>query len=73
MRLYLCGPGNAAHQKRILFRDWLRAHPEDAQAYEALKRRLAEEARSDFAFYTAGKSDFVARIVERATLAGLCG
>jgi GrpB-like predicted nucleotidyltransferase (UPF0157 family) len=25
-RLYLCGPGNPTHIKRILFRDWLRTH-----------------------------------------------
>jgi GrpB-like predicted nucleotidyltransferase (UPF0157 family) len=55
-RLYLCGPHNEAHEKRILFRDWLRSHPEDAAAYEVLKRRLAVEASGDFAFYTGGKS-----------------
>ena len=65
-RLYLCGPGNAAHLKRILFRDWLRTHPEDAAAYAALKRRLAVEASGDWDFYTGGKSDFVTEIVERA-------
>lgn len=67
-RLYLCGPNNDAHRKRILFRDWLRTHPEDAAAYEALKRRLAAEANDDFAFYTGGKSRFVAAIVERARI-----
>jgi GrpB-like predicted nucleotidyltransferase (UPF0157 family) len=66
IRLYLCGPGNTAHLKRILFRDWLRAHPEDAAAYEALKRRLAVEANGDWDFYTGGKSGFVAGIVRRA-------
>ena len=62
-RLYLCGPGNAAHEKRMLFRDWLRAHPDDAAAYEALKRRLAVEANGDWDFYSGGKSDFVAETV----------
>lgn len=66
IRLYLCAPGNAAHQRRIVFRDWLRGHPEDTLAYETLKRRLAAEAEGDFAFYTGGKSDFVAAIIERA-------
>ena len=68
IRLYLCGPGNDAHGKRILFRDWLRTHPEDAAAYETLKRRLAAEANGDFAFYAGGKSRFVAAIVERAQM-----
>lgn len=66
IRLYLCAPGNVAHQRRIVFRDWLRRHPEDTLAYETLKRRLAAEAEGDFAFYTDGKSDFVAAIVARA-------
>ncbi|MGV1833097.1 GrpB family protein [Agrobacterium vitis] len=66
-RLYLCGPGNATHTKRILFRDWLRAHPDDAAAYAALKHQLAADACGDWKFYTGGKSEFVARIVEQAT------
>jgi len=68
IRLYLCGPGNAAHLKRILFRDWLRTHAEDAAAYGALKRCLAAEANGDWDFYTDGKSEFVAEIVEKARL-----
>ena len=66
IRLYLCGPGNIAHQERILFRDWLRSHPDDAEAYAALKRGLAAKARGDFQYYTDGKSAFVAGIVGRA-------
>ena len=50
----------------MLFRDWLRTHPEDAAAYEALKRRLAVEANGDWKFYTGGKVEFVAGIVEKA-------
>jgi GrpB-like predicted nucleotidyltransferase (UPF0157 family) len=65
-RLYLCAPGSATHEKRILFRDWLRTHPGDATAYEALKRRLASEANGDWHRYTGGKSEFVAEIVEMA-------
>jgi len=65
-RLYLCAPGNATHIKRILFRDWLRTHPADAEAYADLKSQLAKDAGGDWQFYTGGKSEFVARIVEQA-------
>ncbi len=65
-RLYLCAPGTATHEKRILFRDWLRAHDDDAAAYQALKRWLAVQANGDWKAYTGGKSAFVAGIVERA-------
>jgi GrpB-like predicted nucleotidyltransferase (UPF0157 family) len=66
-RLYLCAPGTVHHENRLIFRDWLRAHPEDAAAYEALKRRLAAEANGDWTFYTGGKSAFVAEILRKAT------
>jgi GrpB-like predicted nucleotidyltransferase (UPF0157 family) len=67
-RLYICGPGNATHSKRMHFRDYLRTHPEAAAAYGALKRSLAVEADGDWKFYTGGKSDFVAKIVRLASL-----
>ena len=66
IRLYVCGPDNRAHIDRMLFRDWLRSHSEDAAAYEALKRHLAVEASGNWDFYTDGKSTFVTEIVRRA-------
>lgn len=66
-RLYLCGPENSTHAKRILFRDWLRTHPDDAAAYAGLKRKLVAEANGDWKFYTDGKFDFVAKIVRQAS------
>lgn len=65
-RVYLCGPAAAPHEKRILFRDWLRAHRADAEAYAVLKRQLAAEADGDFKAYTDGKAQFVAAIVRNA-------
>jgi GrpB-like predicted nucleotidyltransferase (UPF0157 family) len=66
-RLYLCGPDNATHRKRILFRDWLRGHPNDAADYAALKLELAASANGDWKLYTGGKAEFVARIVAHAS------
>lgn len=66
-RLYLCAPENATHVKRMLFRNWLRDHPGDAAEYANLKRKLAAAADGDWKFYTNGKSDFVARIVQQAS------
>ena len=42
------------------------AHPDDADAYAALKRGLAVKADGNFKYYTDGKSAFVAGIVGRA-------
>lgn len=66
-KLYLCGPDNRAHRERILFRDYLRDHPERAGAYADLKRRLAAEADGDWDFYTGGKSAFVSETIRLAT------
>lgn len=65
-RVYLCAPHTATHENRWRFRDYLRAHPEAAEEYGRLKRRLASEARDDWDFYTGGKGPFVAEIVARA-------
>ena len=56
----------ATHLKRVLFRDYLRAHPEIAAAYGALKRDLVVSSGGDWHIYTNGKSAFVADVVERA-------
>ncbi|AVA21211.1 MULTISPECIES: GrpB family protein [unclassified Rhizobium] len=65
-RLYLCLLDNPAHRDRILFRDYLRAHPEAARDYAALKRRLVIEANGNWDHYTGGKSDFVADVLRCA-------
>lgn len=65
-RIYLCAPDAPAHVRRILFRDYLRAHPEAAAEYAALKRKLVIESEGVWRTYTEGKSAFVAEIVERA-------
>lgn len=66
-RLYICGPSTPAHIGSLLFRDWLRSHPEDAASYAPLKRQLVVGADGDWARYTRGKSKFVEEIVLRAS------
>ncbi|UWM81496.1 GrpB family protein [Rhizobium sp. SRDI969] len=67
-KLYLCGPDNRSHRERILFRDYLRDHPERAKAYAELKRQLAAEAGGDWDFYTGGKTAFVSETVRLGCL-----
>ena len=52
-------------RRQLLFRDYLRAHLEDARAYEALKRGLASrfEVGRD---YAAAKSVFISAILDKA-------
>lgn len=46
----------------LLFRDYLRRHPDVAAEYVALKLRLAAEFPEDRVAYTRGKTDFVRRV-----------
>lgn len=54
---------------RLLFRDHLRAHPDDAARYAALKRVLADRHRDDREAYTAAKAAFVDNIMAHARAA----
>jgi GrpB-like predicted nucleotidyltransferase (UPF0157 family) len=65
-RVYLCPPGNRTHERRVIFRDYLRAHPAEAAAYAKLKLKLAELHRHDGDRYTAEKRHFVDAIIEKA-------
>jgi GrpB-like predicted nucleotidyltransferase (UPF0157 family) len=55
--------------ERLLFRDYLIAHPRAARAYERLKRELAAAHPNDRAAYTNGKSAFIQRITAKAKAA----
>jgi GrpB-like predicted nucleotidyltransferase (UPF0157 family) len=61
--LHLTEPGSDLWRERLGFRDALRADPDLAAEYEALKGRLAQEHRDDIAAYTAGKRAFVTRVL----------
>ena len=46
----------------LLFRDYLRSHPEMVQAYTELKLHLAEQYSTNREAYTEGKAEFIQRI-----------
>jgi len=55
----------AEHWRALLFRDYLRAHPDVARNYGALKVRLAEEHTHNRVAYTRGKSEFIAEVMAK--------
>lgn len=63
-------PPGSPHWDRIVFRDWLRARPEEAAAYGALKRRAAAEHGGDRAAYAAAKGRFIRAALARARREG---
>jgi GrpB-like predicted nucleotidyltransferase (UPF0157 family) len=58
--------GSFSEQWALLFRDYLRAHPDAAAEYEAVKRRLALRFRDDRRRYTDAKGPFLWEVIRRA-------
>lgn len=56
----------ALWENHILFRDYLRRHPQSVAEYCALKKKIAEQYPEDRERYTEGKSSFITGIIERA-------
>jgi GrpB-like predicted nucleotidyltransferase (UPF0157 family) len=53
--------------RTLVFRDYLRAHAEEARAYEALKRRAAAAHADDTLAYSNAKAGWIKACVDRAT------
>ena len=64
--VHLVSRTSAQWRDHLLFRDYLRAHPDVASEYETIKRELATMYVQDKERYTDAKSPFVRSIVRRA-------
>lgn len=51
--------GSPEIERHLVFRDYMIAHPEAAQAYSLLKQRLAQEYPGDKEAYMDGKDPFI--------------
>jgi GrpB-like predicted nucleotidyltransferase (UPF0157 family) len=57
--------GSADAERHLVFRDWLRSHPEDRAEYERAKRDLAGRWQ-DMNYYAEAKTGIIQMIIERA-------
>ncbi len=57
---------NPEIHRHLKFRDRMRTHPEDMQAYTDLKKLLAIHFKNDIFSYCLGKEDFIAAIDKKA-------
>lgn len=64
--LYVCPPCSHEYRRHIAFRDYLRSHPDHADAYASLKREFARKFGNDREAYNQSKSQFVEEILHRA-------
>ena len=53
------------HWRRLLFVDYLIAHPKVARRYAQLKRKLAAAHRNDRVAYTSGKTAFISGVLAK--------
>ena len=64
--MYVCPQDSPELRRHLAFRDWLRGHDGDRDAYAALKRRNAALYPHDIDAYIAGKGDFIQDIINKA-------
>jgi GrpB-like predicted nucleotidyltransferase (UPF0157 family) len=66
--LYVVVAGDSEHVRHLLFRDYVRDHPEEVRKYSDLKKSLAKKYRNNRDAYTEAKTGFVEEILRRAQL-----
>ena len=64
--VHVMEPSHARWEALLVFRDYLRAHPETASAYANIKRALAASSKDDIEAYRTGKGIFVDATTARA-------
>jgi GrpB-like predicted nucleotidyltransferase (UPF0157 family) len=64
--IHVCTAGSDFERRHLAACDYLRAHPDEAAAYAALKREVAERAPQDRIAYIEGKDAYVQALEARA-------
>jgi putative glutamine amidotransferase len=62
VNVHVCPAGSTWERRHLAFRDHLRAHAGDREAYAALKRTLAADHPGDVHTYSDAKTSFIRRI-----------
>ena len=64
--LHVCRAGSDHELRHVAVRDFLRTHPDEAERYAALKRRLAADHPQDRLGYISGKHAYLTALEARA-------
>lgn len=64
--LHVFEQGNPEIERHIKFRDWMRSHVQDREAYADLKQRLSAIFSDDRESYSLGKEEFITNIDAKA-------
>jgi uridine phosphorylase len=65
VHLHIFEERNPLIHRNLIFRDWLRTHEEDREAYAALKMKLAD-VHNDGMSYCRAKTEFINQIIAKA-------
>jgi GrpB-like predicted nucleotidyltransferase (UPF0157 family) len=65
--LHLLQPSNPYWRALLVFRNYLRHHPDTAHQYSLLKKQLAEQFATDPLAYLHGKADFIRAVLQVAS------
>lgn len=68
--LHLCEWEGQEWTEKLMFRDYLRAHPDTASDYKALKVKLSFLHKNDRSLYTEKKEPFIHTVIENAKKKG---
>jgi GrpB-like predicted nucleotidyltransferase (UPF0157 family) len=68
IHIHITFHGSKYHKNMLLFRDYLREHPEEAKTYYALKKQWSIEAGLDRYKYTKLKTQYVNQVLEKARM-----
>jgi GrpB-like predicted nucleotidyltransferase (UPF0157 family) len=65
--LHVCEFQSTEWNEKLLFRDYLRNHPQAVEEYTQLKKELAVKFKFDRPAYTANKEPFIRNIIEKSS------
>ena len=66
VHVHIWPAGSEDVARHLVFRDWLRCHPEDRRLYERTKRELAARPWPDMNYYAEAKGPVIGEILARA-------
>ncbi len=64
--IHICAVDSDRFKNTLLFRDYMRTHPDKAREYEELKKTLAAKYPDNRPMYTASKNDFIQAVLKEA-------
>jgi Uncharacterized conserved protein len=63
--LYVCPKDSAEHKRQVIFRDYLRSHPQERENYSEIKIEMSQKYPHDINSYIKGKEPVVMAIYQK--------